>query len=136
MFSNSLEHLLDGRRVSDKCLAHLEFIWWNITVWWLHDVRISLYKVGLNCDQNWILITEISICFFLLKSYKIRAKDFLTFIGIGIWIWIDQSNGVDTGARIFNGFFPCSKTRVQLVLFYYLKIRLKLIIKSKVSFYY
>ena len=35
---NSLDHLLDGCRVSDDGQANFESLWWNIIDWWLDVV--------------------------------------------------------------------------------------------------
>ena len=102
MLSNSLEHLLDGRRVSEEGQAHLKSLMWNISVWWLNVIWNPLYKIERNCNQNLILIAEISISFFLLlKSFKIRAKDFLNLIGFGTWI--GQGDGIGIGTERGNG---------------------------------
>ena len=69
-----------------KGQAHFRSLWWNIAVWWIDIIRNLLLKLGRDCDQNLILIAEISIWFLYLRSSKIRAEDFLNLIRFGTWI--------------------------------------------------
>ena len=57
LFSNSLEHLLDGSWVSNEGWAHLESLWWNIADWWLDVVWNPLYEVW------WVLVLNVQHLF-------------------------------------------------------------------------
>ena len=49
----------------------------------------------------------------LLRSFKIRPKDFFSLIGFGTWI--GQGDGVGTGTGIGDGFSPGSKPRGTII---------------------
>ena len=45
LFSDSLEHLLDGSWVSNKCNGHLKSLWWDITNGWFDVIGDPFNKV-------------------------------------------------------------------------------------------
>jgi len=45
LFSDSLEHFLDGSGVSEECNWHLESLWWDIANWWFNVVWNPLNEV-------------------------------------------------------------------------------------------
>ena len=63
-----------------------------------------------------MIITEISIDFSLLRSFKIRAKESFNLIGFGIWII--QGDGVGTGTGAGNEFSHVQNQGEPLFLFY------------------
>ena len=73
----------------------------------------STLQTRRNWDQNQMITTEISICFLLLRSFKIRANE--SFNLIGFEIWIIQGDGVGTEAGKGNGFSPGSKPRGTII---------------------
>lgn len=45
LFSDSLEHLLDGSWVTDEGDGHFQSFWWDITNWWLDVVGNPLNEI-------------------------------------------------------------------------------------------
>jgi len=57
LFTDSLEHLLDGSWVSEESDGHLETLGWDIANWWLNVVGDPLNEV------RWVLVLNVQHLF-------------------------------------------------------------------------
>ena len=57
LFSDSLEHFLNGSWVTDESNSHLQSLWWNITDWWLNVVWNPLNEIW------WVLVLNVQHLF-------------------------------------------------------------------------
>ena len=57
LFSDSLEHFLDGSWVTNESNSHLQSLWWNITDWWLDVVWNPLNEIW------WVLVLNVQHLF-------------------------------------------------------------------------
>ena len=82
LFDDSLEHFLDGSRVSDEGWAHLESLWWNIADWRFNVVWNPLYEVG------WVLVLDVEhllVDFFSWHSSSEHGR--CSQVSSVSWVW-------------------------------------------------